>query len=136
MKILFFLKSRITEAMREYFVLCFQKDSGQRLSPKHLEARRHRLVLLGKHITLSHGHCMNAVLHERMPALRLLCAICNGNRTHSQCVSPGKKKTPSQPVHGRNQHCTDVGRKGVQVMGGLRVGSSKSCVAHLSYMMI
>lgn len=92
MKILFFLKSRITEAMREYFVLCFQKDSGQRLSPKHLEARRHRLVLLGKHITLSHGHCMNAVLHERMPALRLLCAICNGNRTHSQCVSPGKKK--------------------------------------------
>lgn len=99
--------------MESIFVLCFQKDRGLRLSPKHPEARRH--TGLRKLLALNEG---SRPRRDAGP----VSAVCirngwNGTCTHSQHVSPGKGNSTTacswaQPAsHG-------CGKKSIQVRGG------------------
>lgn len=113
--------------MESIFVLCFQKDRGLRLSPRHPEARRHT----------GYASCwpwMKAVVPEGMPDLCLLCAYVMGGMAPALTLSmsPQGRETSLQPVHGHNQHHTGAGRRASRSGEGLRVVCSGSCMAHLS----
>lgn len=107
--------------MENIFVLCFQKDRGLRLSPKHPEARRH--TGLCKLLALNEG---SRPRRDARP-VSAVC-VCNGGMVPALTLSmsPQGRETPLQPVRGHNQHRTG-GKKCVQVRGGLKVkhGSSE-----------
>lgn len=133
MKIILFLKSRITVAIviQRVFLFCiFKTNRGQRLLPKHLEARSTGSCVLENMLPYAAG------TEGRMADLCLLCAICTGRHMHWALCS----FSVFFPREGKFHYSLFVGETSIVQTWEERASMSEkdsgeavlSCAAHLS----